>query len=296
LISIRLFPTMSSQEVPIVSLENLKRVSLFAGGSDQTLNDVRGRLVAKNIDRGDYIVKINDMAKEMFFVAEGTVEYLDSKYHVFSHGKAGDFFGELALLFSIPRTASVRAATDVTVYVLSKNDFDEIRSKNEIISKAVDAIAAKRFNHFKYELVNLAFMPHDQAFTEAQINSFREAFYRYTQGTGKIDHTGLRRMVHDLSGTEFSDQELKAFFNTLDVDKDNVISFDDFLTKIRTLKWILDPKDNEKYTAKIMDKMEKEEMAKPWFPNFDVTSFGIGTVTGVALLAAAAFAAGKVHL
>jgi len=287
---------MSSHEVPIVSLANLKEVSLFAGGSEQTLNDVRGRLVAKNFDRGDYIVKINDMAKEMFFVAEGTVEYLDSKYHVFSHGKAGDFFGELALLFSIPRTASVRAATDVTVYILSKKDFDEIRAKNEIISKAVDAIAAKRFNHFKYELVNLAFMPHDLAFTEAQINSFREAFYRYTQGTGKIDHNGLRRMVHDLSGTEFSDQELKAFFNTLDVDKDNVISFDDFFTKIRTLKWILDPKENEKYTAKIMDKMEKEEMNKPWFPAFDFASFGLGTVAGAALIAAAAFAAGKVHL
>jgi len=288
---------MSDQAAaPTVSLENLKKVSLFAGCSEQTLNDVRGRLVANTFDRGAYIVKINDIASEMYFVAEGTVEYLDSKYHTFSHGRTGDFFGELALLFSIPRTASVRAATDVTVYVLSKKDFDEIRAKNEVISKAVDAIAAKRFNHFKYELVNLAFMPHDQAFTEQQINSFREAFYRYTQGTGKIDHNGLHRMVHDLSGTEFSEIELKAFFNTLDVDKDNVISFDDFFTKIRTLKWILDPKENEKYSAKIMDKMEEEESKKPWFPNFDATSFGIGSLAGALIVAGLAVAVNKLHL
>lgn len=281
---------------PFVSIENLKKVALFSGASDQTLNDIRGRLVAKSFDRGDYIVKINDMANEMFFIAEGTVEYLDSKYHTFSHSTSGEFFGELGLLYSIPRTASVRCATDVVVYILSKKDFDAIRGNNEVISKAVDAIAAKRFNHFKYELVNLAFMPHDQPFTDAQINSFREAFYRYTQGSGKIDISGLKRMVVDLSGTEFSEEELKAFFNTLDVDKDNVISFDDFFTKIRTLKWILDPKDNAKYSAKILEKMEREENSKPWFPEFNFKSFAMGSLLGAVTLAGIAIVAGKLHL
>jgi CRP-like cAMP-binding protein len=271
-------------------------VSLFAGSSDPTLQDIRKRLIAKQYERGAYIVKIGDQAKEMFFVADGTVEYMDSKYHTFSHSNSGDFFGELALLYSIPRTANVRAATDVTLYVLSKKDFDDIRSQNEVISKAVEAIAQKRFNHFKYELVKLAFMPHDVTFSDEQVNSFREAFYRYTQNTGKIDKNGLKRMVFDLSGTEFNEQELKSFFNTLDVDKDGVISFDDFLAKIRTLKWILDPKDNEKYSAKIMKELEREEDKKPFLPNFDGVSFGLGSLVGAVAIGAIAFAMGKMKM
>lgn len=69
---------------------------------------------------GAYIVKIGDIAQEMFFIIEGQVEYVDQKYRVFSHGNAGEFFGELGLLYSIPRTASVRAATDVQVLILNK--------------------------------------------------------------------------------------------------------------------------------------------------------------------------------
>jgi len=284
-----------AHEVP-VTIDILKKVNLFAGCSDQTLQDIRQCLVPKSYERGAYIVKQGDMAKEMFFIAEGQVEYLDSKYHTFGHSSTGDFFGELALLYSIPRTATVRAATDVALYVLNKADFDDLRNKNDVISKQVDAIAQKRFNHFKYELVKLAFMPHDQTFSDAQINSFREAFYRYTQNTGKIDQSGLKRMVVDLSGTEFSEQELKAFFNTLDVDKDGVISFEDFVAKIRTLKWILDPKDNEKYSAKIIRELDAEEDKKPWFPSFDQASFGIGAVIGAGIVVVAALASGKVKL
>jgi len=279
-----------------VTIDLLKKVSLFSGCSDQTLEDVLKRLVAKNYERGAYVVKMGDMGREMYFVADGTVEYLDGKYHTFGHSTTCEFFGELALLYSIPRTANVRSATDVTLYILNKADFDDLRAKNEVISKAMDIIAVKRFNHFKYELVKLAFMPHDVTFSDSQVNSFREAFYRYTQNTGKIDQNGLKRMVVDLSGTEFSEQELKSFFNTLDVDKDGVISFDDFLKKIRTLKWILDPKDNEKYSAKIIRELDDEEEKKPWFPTFDRVSFAIGTLVGSAAAVAIVVAAGKLKV
>jgi hypothetical protein len=42
-------------------------------------------------------------------------------------------------------------------------------------------------NRFKYELVKLAFLPDGQTFTDDQVQSFREAFYRYTEDNGKLD-------------------------------------------------------------------------------------------------------------
>jgi len=274
----------SSEESSLaVSLEN---VSLFQGCSNETLNDIRKRMVSKSFERGSYIVKVGDIAQEMFFIIEGQVEYVDAKYHVFSHGNAGEFFGELGLLYSIPRTASVRAATDVTALILKKGDFNDIRAKNEVISKTVEAIAAKRFNRFKYELVKLAFLPDGQNFDENQVQSFREAFYRYTEDRGRLDLVGLKRLLTDMSGKEFSDPEVANMLKSLDADRDGVISFEDFVSKIRTLKWLLNPDENQKYSEKIQRELENEEAEKTFLPNFDVASFSIGSVLGLGIGAA----------
>jgi len=276
-------------KVTEVTLDALQRVSLFQGCSQETLSDIRKKMVSKSFGRGAYIVKIGDIAQEMFFIIEGQVEYVDQKYRVFSHGNAGEFFGELGLLYSIPRTANVRAATDVTLLILNKTNFELIRKQNEVINKTVEVIAAKRLNRFKYELVKLAFLPDGQTFTESQVQSFREAFYRYTEDNGKLDKAGLKRLLSDLSGKEFSEGEVAAMHKTLDVDRDGVISFEDFLAKIRTIKWLLNPDDAQKYSDKILREIEAEESKQEWFPHFDPSSFGIGAVVGLAVGAAAAF-------
>jgi len=266
-----------------VSLEN---VSLFQGCSQETLNDIRKRMLPKSFGRGAYIVKVGDVAQEMFFIVEGQVEYVDAKYHVFSHGNSGEFFGELGLLYSIPRTANVRAATDVTVLILKKADSNDIRAKNDVVNKTVEAIAAKRFNRFKYELVKLAFLPDGQTFDESQVQSFREAFYRYTEDRGRLDQSALKRLLTDMSGKEFSDPEVANMLRSLDADRDGVISFEDFVSKIRTLKWLLNPDENQKYSEKILRELENEEASKTWFPSFDAPSFGIGSVLGLGVGAA----------
>jgi len=264
----------------------LENVSLFQGCSQETLNDIRKRMVSKSFGRGAYIVKVGDIAQEMFFMIEGQVEYVDAKYHVFSHGNAGEFFGELGLLYSIPRTASVRAATDVTVLILKKADFNDIRSKNDVVNKTVEAIAAKRFNRFKYELVKLAFLPDGQTFDESQVQSFREAFYRYTEDRGRLDQAALKRLLTDMSGKEFSDPEVANMLKSLDADRDGVISFEDFVSKIRTLKWLLNPDENQKYSERIIRELEDEEAKQTWFPTFDAASFSIGSLLGLGVGAA----------
>jgi len=273
----------SDEKVSEVTLDALQRVSLFQGCSQETLGDIRKKMVSKSFGRGAYIVKIGDIAQEMFFIIEGQVEYVDAKYRVFSHGGSGDFFGELGLLYSIPRTANVRAATDVTLLILNKANFEQVRKANEVINRTVEVIAAKRLNRFKYELVKLAFLPDGQTFTEEQVTSFKEAFYRYTEDSGKLDKAGLKRLLTYLSGKEFSEQEVSAMLKSLDVDRDGVISFEDFLAKIRTVKWLLNPDEAQKYSEKITREIEREEEKKEWFPNFDAQSFGLGGVIGVAV-------------
>lgn len=63
---------------------------------------------------GETIIARGDPAEDFFVIEDGTVEIVE--YGRTQH--AGEGFGEIALLKTIPRTATVRATTDVSVCVL----------------------------------------------------------------------------------------------------------------------------------------------------------------------------------
>ena len=57
---------------------------------------------------GDRIFSQGDLGTEMFIIQEGVVEiikHIGSESHVLSRLEKGDFFGEMALLEALPRTA-----------------------------------------------------------------------------------------------------------------------------------------------------------------------------------------------
>eukprot|EP00817_Percolomonadidae_sp_ATCC50343_P005671 CAMPEP_0117421960 /NCGR_PEP_ID=MMETSP0758-20121206/2908_1 /TAXON_ID=63605 /ORGANISM="Percolomonas cosmopolitus, Strain AE-1 (ATCC 50343)" /LENGTH=674 /DNA_ID=CAMNT_0005204319 /DNA_START=1385 /DNA_END=3406 /DNA_ORIENTATION=- len=69
------------------------------------------------------VVKKGDVGKEMYFISKGTVLVVGDSGEIYARLTKGDFFGEIALLFDTPRTASIRVADDeCEIYVLNKSD------------------------------------------------------------------------------------------------------------------------------------------------------------------------------
>jgi CRP-like cAMP-binding protein len=56
----------------------------------------------------------------------------------------GDFFGEIALVTKMPRTASVTATTDVRVLVITERDFGSLLKHSEEIGRGVAEALAER--------------------------------------------------------------------------------------------------------------------------------------------------------
>ena len=96
---------------------------------------------------GDRIFSQGELGTEMFIVHEGVVEiikHIGGESHVLSRLEKGDFFGEMALLEALPRTADAVAVTEVRVVAINGSRFDEMLRKNPEVAVRIIRKYSKR--------------------------------------------------------------------------------------------------------------------------------------------------------
>ncbi len=85
---------------------------------------------------GDYMFREGDLGTEMYIIQTGTVEIvkdLENGPTVLATLEKGDFFGEMALLEDLPRSAAARAACETRLLQFNGSTFDQmLRSNPEI--------------------------------------------------------------------------------------------------------------------------------------------------------------------
>jgi CRP-like cAMP-binding protein len=119
----------------------MKAVFKSTGGKDP-VKDASGAFTA-----GEVIFRQGDLGTEMFIIQEGEVDivkHIGGESHQLSHLEKGDFFGEMSVLESMPRTADAVAATDVRVLVINGARFDEMLRKNPEVAVRIIRKYCKR--------------------------------------------------------------------------------------------------------------------------------------------------------
>jgi CRP/FNR family transcriptional regulator, cyclic AMP receptor protein len=124
-------------------LELLKGVPLFAHCSRKELEEI-GR-IADELDfrEGKELTREGSRGREFFVLLEGTVEVVRDGKRVATLGK-GDFFGELALISNIPRTATVTATSPIRTLVVFGRDFRRLLQEDPGIATKVLGVMAER--------------------------------------------------------------------------------------------------------------------------------------------------------
>ncbi|KAI8619893.1 cyclic nucleotide-binding-like protein [Chytriomyces sp. MP71] len=90
-------------------------------------HEIKQRMYPAIYRMGEYIIKKREIGNEMYFLSQGTVEVCsgDGKT-VYSIINKGSFFGELGVLFNVPRTASVRAFDDCYCMILTRDNLEVV--------------------------------------------------------------------------------------------------------------------------------------------------------------------------
>ncbi|MGZ8833803.1 MAG: glucose-6-phosphate dehydrogenase, partial [Thermoanaerobaculia bacterium] len=106
----------------VVTPEVLEKLPMFAGADPLLLNSVIMALRPTSADAGQTLIKAGDMGDEMYLILRGQVDVMDRAGKVVRTLKDGDCFGEIALLMSTPRTATVVAKTQCDLFQLKRSD------------------------------------------------------------------------------------------------------------------------------------------------------------------------------
>ena len=121
----------------------LKSISLFQKVPDEDLREIAPFAQEVSVEEGSHLVREGDFSYEFMAIEEGEAEVTRDGEHVNDLGP-GDFFGELALLGEVPRTATATCTTPCRLLVVGHREFHSLLSKFPTIQTAVLESLARR--------------------------------------------------------------------------------------------------------------------------------------------------------
>jgi MFS family permease len=128
---------------PESTLTLLRGIPIFAPLPPVTLEQLASRLSRVRVPAGEVILRQGDPGDRFYVIGEGEVEIALDGGPPKTLGR-GAYFGEIALLRDVPRTATVTTRTEVELYVLERDVFIAAVTGHAPSAEAADAVIATR--------------------------------------------------------------------------------------------------------------------------------------------------------
>jgi MFS family permease len=121
LVTYRRLASIDRSIVPVPELELIDRVPMFAPLSVAGKERVASLLVHRSVRAGEVVIRAGDAGDRFYIVGDGELDIDAGGRHTTAH--RADYFGEIALLRDVPRTATVVASLDSELLGLQRDDF-----------------------------------------------------------------------------------------------------------------------------------------------------------------------------
>ena len=146
--SIRKMKVRPVDKLQFTPADLISRINFFEELGEDDISNLTRKLYALSFLPGEDIVKEGDHGDSLFVIGRGEVDIVtkgdDDKEIFLASLKAGQFFGEVALLHPQPRTATVRASTPATLLELSKDSLTPILDSAPHLKETLEEAYKKR--------------------------------------------------------------------------------------------------------------------------------------------------------
>jgi MFS family permease len=143
----RLVTIDAAARPPDRELALLGAVPIFAPLPAPTLEGLASHLVRLRVPAGTRLFQQGDRGDRFYIIAAGEADVaVDGQHKTLG---SGDYFGEIALLRDLPRTATVTAHTDLELYALGREEFVAAVAGHPPSVEAADTVIATRLSSLR---------------------------------------------------------------------------------------------------------------------------------------------------
>lgn len=140
----------------------LRTIPLFKDVDDDDLRVMEAVAIEKHVPKGQVVLTEGEVGDSLYTIASGRVKVFigdeDGREIILKILGPGDFFGEMSLIDSQPRSASVSTLEASTFRVLSHQDFEMCLERAPRIGSTVMQALAKRLRDADRKISTLALM------------------------------------------------------------------------------------------------------------------------------------------
>jgi CRP/FNR family transcriptional regulator, cyclic AMP receptor protein len=140
----------------------LKNIPLFTYLSESDLNALSAEAVSKSFPKNTVIINEGEKSDSLYVILSGRVKVMmsgpDGREIILTMLNAGEFFGELSLVDSQPRSATVATMEPSQFSVISKGDFKRVMATSPEMADHVMQGLAHRLREADKKISNLALM------------------------------------------------------------------------------------------------------------------------------------------
>ena len=123
------------------------RVAVFLDFADLPADELDELAAAMNeveVEAGAKIVTLDDYGTAVYFIEQGNADVLENGGEATEFLGPGDTFGEIGLLLTGQRTATVVARTPMRLLSLSGPDFERIRARVPRVERSLRQLGLER--------------------------------------------------------------------------------------------------------------------------------------------------------
>lgn len=130
---VKIVPKSDEQRKRLQAVAN--KIMLLNRLDEEQLQNILDAMEERHVSNNEIVIKQGDDGDNFYIIESGTYDILIGDQKVGQYNDSG-FFGELALMYNMPRAATIKSITEGTLWSLDRKTFRQIIVKANAVKRA----------------------------------------------------------------------------------------------------------------------------------------------------------------